>query len=45
MAPFHSTKAAWSKFLRKVFGLDSKLFTKGQIDSKRGFGSAVPEKG
>jgi hypothetical protein len=51
----HCPSQEWYHFTRpkmpgqnsraKFFGLDSKLFSKIKIDSKRGLGTADPEKG
>jgi hypothetical protein len=45
MAPFHSTKAAGSKFPSKVLWTRFEMFSKVKTDSKSGLGSAVPGKG
>jgi hypothetical protein len=44
MVPFHSTKAAGSKFPSKVLWTRFETVLEGQIVFKRGLGSSVPEK-
>jgi hypothetical protein len=45
MVPLHLTKDAGKIAVQGSLDLDSKLFSKDQIDSKiNGWGSAVPEK-